>query len=100
MDKKNLVKRVVEKVAGKMYVDKVLEKQIKKLSDNLKGMLDEKEIKDNLGEFFNLRDMNTEKQAYVIITLVQVHDLQLKSLVHKKVLKDLAKKNRFVNIMF
>ena len=47
-----------------------------------------------------MRALNTEKQAYVLVTLLQTYDLQLKSVVHKKVLKDLAKKNTFVDIIF
>jgi len=99
--KKELVKKVVEKLAkGKTYTDKLLEEPIKELAGNLKKLSSEEEIKAAILYFFKDRKLNTEKQAYVLTTLIQTYDLQLKSMAHKKVLKDLSKKNTFVDIMF
>jgi len=100
LDKKTLVKQVVKKIADKTYTDLALAGPIKNLNIRLKEELDEKEIKETILNFFKARKMNTEKQAYVLITLIRTYDLQLKSPTHKKILKDLAKKNTFVDIVF
>ncbi len=99
--KKELVKKVIDKLAlGKTYVDKTLEEPIKKLAKTLKELSSEEELKDAILYFFKDQKLNTEKQAYVLVTLVQLYDIQLKSPAHKKVLKDFTKKNTFVDIMF
>ena len=103
MDKKSLVKKVVKIVKealGKEYVDRALIEPIKKIVSGLNRMSNENEIKEGLLQFFEDQKLDTEKQAYVIMTLVQTYDLHLKSPAHKKVLKDLAKGNSFVDIMF
>ena len=100
MDKKKLVKKVVEKVADKTYTDKALTEPIKLLYGDLKNLSNENLIKETLLNFFKLYKQNTEKQAYVLMTLIRTYNLQLESPVHKKVLKDLAKRNTFVDIIF
>lgn len=98
---KDIKAKVLEKLAlGKTYVDKALVEPIKKLAKTLKVLSSEEEIKDAILYFFKDLKLDTEKQAYVLVTLVQTYDIPLKSTVHKKVLKDLAKKNTFVDIMF
>ena len=100
MDKKNLVKRVAEKIADKTYTDIALLEPIKDLATDLKNFSEESVIKEKILQFFKFRKLNTEKQAYVLITLIRTYDMQLKSPTHKKVLKDLAKKNTFIDIIF
>ena len=100
MNNKKIKERVLEKLADKSFVDRVLIRPIKNLADGLKSMSEEAQIKNTILKFFNLRDMSMEKQAYVIVTLIRTHDVQLKSPIHKKVLRELAKKNTFVDISF
>ena len=100
MDKKKLIKKVVEKVSDKRNVDKSLVAPIKELVTILKRQSDESNIKGAILKFFKVFDMTTEKQAYVLETLIKTYDTQLLSPIHKKVLKDLTKKNTFVDIMF
>ena len=100
MDKKKLIKKVVEKVSDKRNVDKSLVAPIKELVTILKRQSDESNIKGAILKFFKEFDMTTEKQAYVLETLIKTYDTQLLSPIHKKVLKDLTKKNTFVDIMF
>jgi len=98
---KDIKAKVLEKLAlGKTYVDKVLIEPIKKLAKTLKELSNETELQEAILYFFKDLKLDTEKQAYVLVTLVQTYDLQFKSPVHKKVLKDLAKKNTFVDIIF
>jgi hypothetical protein len=97
--RKEFIKKVIVAL-GKTYVDKTLEVPIKKLVKTLKGLSSEKEIKAAILSFFNIQALTIEKQAYVLITLIQVYDLQLVSKIHNKVLHDFANKNRFVDIMF
>ena len=99
MDKKNLVKRVLEKVADKKYVDDTLIKPIQDLVKSLKKQKTEDSIKDSIMQFFKDRKIDTEKQAYVLETLIRTYDIQLTSPTHKKVLKELSKKNTFVDII-
>ena len=98
MDKKKLVKRVIEKVVDKKHVEVSLVKSIQDLVKNLKEQDNEEVIKDMILKFFKIRKLDTERQAYVLETLIRTYDLQLVSNIHKKVIKDLIKNNTFIDI--